>query len=119
MGLVSGDADPNPEINMWTSGGATHLWALTEKQPATEWQAEINHLMRAQTGMLDYQERKHAYDRVQELVAQFDPVICVVSPHVLVGVRSTIGGFRPAVMGDYVLWNADQLFWRNNVAARK
>ena len=26
LGLVSGDADPNPEINVWTSGGATHLW---------------------------------------------------------------------------------------------
>lgn len=119
LGLVSGDADPNPEINVWTSGGATHLWALTEKQPATDWQAEINQLMRAQTGMLNYQERKHAYDRVQELVAKFDPVICVLSPHVLVGVRKAIGGFKPAVMGDYVLWNADQLFWRNHVAARR
>ena len=43
----------------------------------------------------------------------------VVSPHVLVGVKKAIGGFKPAVMGDYVLWNADQLFWRNNVAARR
>lgn len=119
LGLVSGDADPNPEINVWTSGGATHLWALTEKEPATDWQAEINHLMRTQTAILNYQERKRAYDRVQELVAQFDPVICVVSPHVLVGAKSAVGGFKPAVMGDYVLWNADQLFWRRNVAASK
>jgi peptide/nickel transport system substrate-binding protein len=117
LGLVSGDADPNPEINVWTSGGATHLWALTEKEPATDWQAEINHLMRTQTSILNYQERKRAYDRVQQLVAQFDPVICVASPHVLVGAKNGLGGFKPAVMGDYVLWNADQLFWRRNVAA--
>lgn len=117
LGLVSGDADPNPEINVWTSGGATHLWALTEKEPATEWQAEINHLMRTQTSILNHEERKLAYDRVQELVAQFDPVICVASPHVLVGAKNGVGGFKPAVMGDYVLWNADQLFWRRNVAA--
>ncbi len=119
LGLVSGDADPNPEINVWTTGGGTHLWALTEKEPATDWQAEINHLMRAQTAILNYQERKRAYDRVQELVAQFDPVICVVSPHVLVGAKNAVGGFKPAVMGDYVLWNADQLFWRRNVAASR
>ena len=73
LGLVSGDADPNPEINVWTSSGATHLWALTEKNPTTDWQAEIDRLMRAQTSMLDYQKRKRAYDRVQELIAQFDP----------------------------------------------
>ena len=117
LGLVSGDADPNPEINVWTSGGATHLWALTEKEPATDWQTEINRLMRTQTSTLNYQQRKRAYDRVQELVAQFDPVICVVSPHVLVGAKNGVGGFRPAAMGDYVLWNADQLFWRRNGAA--
>jgi peptide/nickel transport system substrate-binding protein len=119
LGLVSGDADPNPEINVWTTGGPTHLWALTEKQPATQWQTEINHLMRAQTAILNYQERKRAYDRVQELVAQFDPVICVASPHVLVGAKNTIGGFKPAVMGDSVLWNADQLFWRRDVSASR
>lgn len=119
LGLVSGDADPNPEINVWTSGGATHLWALTEKEPTTDWQAEINRLMRAQTAMLNYQERKRAYDRVQELVAQFNPVTCVVSPHVLVGAKNALGGFQPAVMGDYVLWNADQLFWRSNAAANR
>ena len=116
LGLVSGDADPNPEINVWTSGGSTHLWALTEKRPTTDWQAEIDRLMRDQTAMLDYQKRKHAYDRVQELVAEFDPLICLVSPHVLVAAKNAVGGFKPAVMGDYVLWNADQLFWHNNVS---
>jgi peptide/nickel transport system substrate-binding protein len=119
LGLVSGDADPNPEINVWTTGGGTHLWALTEQQPTTQWQAEIDRLMRAQTAIMDYQERKHAYDRVQELVAQFNPVICVVSPDVLVAAKNALGGFQPAVMGDYALWNADQLFWRSKVAASK
>ena len=119
LGLVSGDADPNPEINVWTTGGGTHLWALTEKEPATDWQAEINRLMRTQTSILNYQERKRAYDRVQELVAQFDPVICVVSPHVLVGAKNAVGGFKPAVMDDYVLWNADQLFLRSSVAVSR
>jgi peptide/nickel transport system substrate-binding protein len=110
LGLVSGDADPNPEINVWTSGGATHVWALSETLPLPGWQTEINRLMREQTTILDYRKRKEAYDRVQELVAQFDPVVCVVSPHVLVAAKNTVGGFKPAVMGDYALWNADRLF---------
>jgi peptide/nickel transport system substrate-binding protein len=118
LGLVGGDADPNPEINVWTSGGATHVWALSETHPVPEWQTEIDRLMQAQTAMLDYAKRKQAYDRVQELVAQFDPVICLVSPHVLVAAKNTVGGFKPAVMGDYLLWNADQLF-RTDIAARR
>ncbi len=26
LGLVSGDADPNPEMNVWLSSGGSHLW---------------------------------------------------------------------------------------------
>jgi len=73
--------------------------------------------MRAQTGMLNYPERKHALDRVQELVAQYDPAWS--APTLLVGAKKQLWGFKPAVMGDYVLWNAAQLFWSNNVAARR
>ena len=28
MALASGDVDPNSEMNVWLSGGATHLWRL-------------------------------------------------------------------------------------------
>src|SRR5215467_7120108 len=66
LGLVSGDADPNPEINVWTSTGGTHLWAQTEIQPIAPWQAELDTLMQRQTAILDYKERKRTYDRVQE-----------------------------------------------------
>jgi peptide/nickel transport system substrate-binding protein len=119
LGLVSGDADPNPEINVWTTGGGTHVWALSETQPATDWQAEIDGLMRRQTAMLDYHKRKQAYDRVQELIAEFDPVICLASPHILVGAKDMLGGLQPAVMGDYMLWNADRLFWRPSVTGKR
>jgi len=26
MALGGGDADPNPEMNVWLSSGSTHLW---------------------------------------------------------------------------------------------
>ena len=31
MGLVSGDADPTPDMNVLMSNGQTHLWHLGEK----------------------------------------------------------------------------------------
>jgi peptide/nickel transport system substrate-binding protein len=112
LGLVSGDADPNPEINVWTSTGGTHLWAQREIKPLTAWQAEVDMLMQRQTTILNYKQRKQAYDRVQELIATYDPVICLVSPNVLVGAKISLAGVKPSVMRNYLLWDADQLFWR-------
>ena len=119
LGLVSGDADPNPEINVWTSSGGTHLWAEKEVSPLPPWQTELDTLMRRQTAILDYKKRKQVYDRVQEIVATYDPVICMVSPHVLVGAKASLGGVKPSVMRNYVLWDADQLFWRHKQPAER
>lgn len=110
LGLQSGDADPNPEINVWTSGGGTHVWAPAETRPLTPWQAELDRLMQLQTTILDYKKRKQAYDRVQEIIAQHEPIICLVSPHVLVGAKVSFEGVRPAVLRHHMLWNVEQLY---------
>ena len=112
LGLVSGDADPNPEMNVWLSTGATHLWDLSKGHPATAWQAEIDRLMVEQLTTVSYKDRKRSYDRVQQLVADNLPLICLVSPNVLVGAKKNLGNFRPANLNDYTLWNVEQLFFR-------
>lgn len=112
LGLVSGDADPNPEMNVWLSNGSMHLWNLAERPPLPAWQAEIDRLMREQAVTLNVQKRKRLYDRVQALVEQNLPLICIVSPDVLVGGRSNLGNFNPAILGDHTLWNADEIYLR-------
>jgi peptide/nickel transport system substrate-binding protein len=112
LGLVSGDADPNPEMNVWLSSGATHLWDLSKGHPETAWQAEIDRLMVEQLTTLNYKDRKRSYDRVQQLVADNLPLICLLSPNVLVGAKKKLGNFRPANLNDYTLWNVEQLFFR-------
>ena len=119
LGLVSGDADPNPEINVWTSGGGTHIWAPNEVRPLTPWQSELDRLMQLQTSVLSYRKRKKIYDRVQQLVAQYDPVICLVSPNVLVGYKNSLGGAKPAVLRNHMLWNAEQIFWQHTIAGQR
>ena len=112
MGLGGGDPDPNPEMNVWLSSGATHLWHLGETQPATDWEREIDQLMRQQMVTRNYEKRKHLYDRVQELVAENLPFIFLATPDVLVGAKTDVGNFRPAVLDHYTLWNAEQLYLR-------
>jgi peptide/nickel transport system substrate-binding protein len=110
MGLGGGDADPNSEINVWVSSGGTHLWHTNQTQPATPWEAEIDKLMQQQLVTLDYQKRKKLYDRVQEIIAEDLPVICLASPNILVGAKDRIGNFQPAILDPYALWNVDQLY---------
>lgn len=112
MGLASGDADPTAEMNVWMSNGDTHLWHPSESKPATPWEAEIDRLMQQQLVTLDYARRKRLYDRVQEIVAQNLPVICLVSPNILVGASDRVGNFQPAILDPYTLWNIDELYVR-------
>jgi peptide/nickel transport system substrate-binding protein len=111
MGLVSGDVDPTPDINVLTSSGQTHLWHLGEKTPATPWEAELDQLLQQQLVTLDYQRRKKIYDRVQEILAQQLPMVYLISPNILVGAQEDLGNFRPAIIEQYTFWNADELFW--------
>jgi peptide/nickel transport system substrate-binding protein len=114
LGLVSGDADPNSDINVWFSSGPQHFWNLSQSKPATAWETEIDRLMELQLVTPGYQQRKKLYDRVQEILAENQPMIFLASPDILVGAKNSLANLRPAVLEPYVLWNVDQLYFRNN-----
>ncbi|MBZ5523290.1 MAG: ABC transporter substrate-binding protein [Acidobacteriia bacterium] len=111
MGFNSGDADPNPAMDVWMSKGKTHFWRMNENPAANTWQAELDSLLEKQLVTMNYQQRKKLYDRVQQIAAEQLPIICLASPHVLVGARQGLGNFQPAILDHYTLWNVDELFW--------
>jgi peptide/nickel transport system substrate-binding protein len=112
MGLGGGDADPNPEMNVWTFNGTSHLWHMGEAQPATAWERELDQLMQQQMVTLDYAKRKQLYDRAQRLIADNLPFIFLGTPNILAGANARVGNFHPAVLDPYTLWNADELYVR-------
>ncbi len=115
-GLVSGDADPNAEMNVWTSGGSLHVWNLKSGGGAAQrlepWEAEIDRLMTAQMTGTTFAARKPSYDRVQQLVASNLPVVFLASPHVLAAANRNLVNFEPAAMDPVLLWNAERWFWQ-------
>jgi peptide/nickel transport system substrate-binding protein len=117
MSLGGGDADPNPEMNVWLSNGSTHLWRMNESQPATAWEREIDQLMNEQMITLDYHKRKKLYDRVQQVLSEQVPFIFLATPNILAGAKAEIGNFQPALLDHYTLWNADQIYLRNAESA--
>ena len=113
LGIASFDADPNSDLNVWLSSGGMHLWNPAQKHPGTDWEAEIDRLMEQQLTATNSAQRKKLYDRVQEILAERQPMIFLASPDILVGAKKSIGNFHPAVLEPYVLWNVDQLYQRN------
>src|ERR1700687_2018403 len=113
LGIASFDADPNSDLNVWLSSGGMHVWHPSQKHPATDWEAEIDLLMEQQLTATNGAQRKRLYDRVQEILAERQPMIFLASPDVLVGAKTGIGNFHPAVLEPYVLWNVEQLYQRN------
>jgi peptide/nickel transport system substrate-binding protein len=112
MGLGGGDADPNPEMNVWTATGTSHLWHMGEIQPATDWERELDQLMQRQMVTLDYPKRKQLYDRAQQIIAENLPFIFLGTPNILASANARVGNFHPAVLDPYTLWNADELYVR-------
>ena len=68
--------------------------------------------MRQQMITPDYAQRKHMYDRVQQVVRENLPIICLVSPDVLAGASQKLGNFHPAILSSYIVWNAEELYLR-------
>lgn len=110
LGLGAGDVDPSAEMNVWMSSGNDHVWDLGESHPATSWEAEIDQLMEQQLSATKFEKRKALYDRVQAILADELPIICLASPDVLVGAKNDVGNFKPAALDPHTLWNSAELF---------
>lgn len=111
LGLGGGDADPNAELNVWLSSGAMHLWNPNQKQPATRWEAEIDELMRRQLTALAPAERRRLYQRTLSVLTREQPMIFLVSPHIVTAQNGKLGNFKPAALDHYTLWNAGELYF--------
>jgi peptide/nickel transport system substrate-binding protein len=117
MALGGGDADPNPEMNVWLSSGGTHLWHLGETKPATEWESQIDQLMQQQMVQLNYKQRKKLYDQVQEIIAANVPYVFLATPNILVGAKKNLANFKPAILEPTTLWNVEELYFLSGTGA--
>ena len=109
LGLVNVELDPNAQMNVWLSSSDEHQWNPRQKSPATQWEAEIDRLMRAQASTMENQTRKKYFDRVQEIVSEQSPFIYLVNKNALTGISPTLEGARPVVLRPQTYWNVERL----------
>lgn len=113
LGFINTEMDPNSVMTIWMSSGENHAWYPNEKSPATTWEAEIDKLMQEQTQSPEMKKRKAAWDRVQEIAYEQQPMIFLVNKNALSAVSSNVANAAPVVLRPQTFWNAELLSLRN------
>lgn len=106
---ILSDLDPGLSLDYWLSSGDGHLWNMSQKTPATEWEKEIDRLMTEQASSTNPERRKALFNDVQRIFAENVPVLYFASPRLFYGHSTRLGGVVPSVTRPPVLWNADML----------
>jgi peptide/nickel transport system substrate-binding protein len=119
LGFQNVDLDPNGQMNIWLSSAENHAWNPQQKGPETPWEAEIDHLMRAQASTADPKRRKEAFDRVQEIVAEQAPFIYLVNKNALSAVSTSVEGATPVILHPQTYWNAERLTLHSTAQASR
>ncbi len=109
LGLSDVEPDPDSMMNIWLSSSPNHQWNPSEKTPATQWEAEIDSLMQQQATSLDTQDRKHAFDRVQQIIADQQPFIFLLHPNGLEGISPRLANVHPSILSPRLVWNIDEI----------
>ena len=103
--LVTTDSDPSLNLDFWLSSGGAHLWNPEQRVAATTWEADIDRLMDQVSTTIDPQERRTAFEKVQEIIAREVPVLCFAFPRQRIAVSSRIVDATPAPYRPPLLWN--------------
>jgi peptide/nickel transport system substrate-binding protein len=119
--LSPGDPlEPNDGANVYKTDGRLHIFDQRESGPtgdirvsdARPWEKELDQIFNEGAQTLDKAKRHQLYNRYQEIIYEQAPFIYLVSPMVIVGVRNTLGNYRPTQLSQSVvgLHNMEDLF---------
>jgi len=111
LGLTGGvPPDPALSQNVYRSSGLTHQWWPEQKHPATPWEARIDKLMDTVVQEPDFAKRKAAFDEVQAIIGEQQPIVGLAREHLVVAIRDRIKGTRPSVLRLHVMYNLEELY---------
>lgn len=109
LGLGGGAPDPYAGKDILMSGGRLHQWYPQQKEPATPWEAKIDALMLEVGRHTDVEKRKEYFFEVQQILAEQQPLIFLVSAKDYIGHRNRWQNLKPAALGG-LTWNMESLW---------
>jgi peptide/nickel transport system substrate-binding protein len=108
-GFQASNTDPAMNLDFWLSAGSSHVWNPGQKTPATDWERQMDDLMRRQTAAPDLGERQRLFAEVQRLFGEALPAIYFVAPTVTLAVSPRVANPNPAPQIPQLLWSAETL----------
>jgi peptide/nickel transport system substrate-binding protein len=109
LGLGGGAPDPYAGKDILMSGGRLHFTNPQQSEPATEWEARIDELMLEIGRHTDVELRKAFFFEVQEIMAEQQSMIFLVSAKDYLGYRNRWQNIVPTALGG-VTWNLESLW---------
>ena len=109
LGFAAVEIEPTEQMNVWLSSGAQHAWWPMQKSPATPWEARVDQLELTQASTLSRAARKKAFDEVQKIIVDQEPIVYLVNPDYLAAIAPALKGTQPVAAPPQVLWNAESL----------
>ena len=109
LNLFMSSLDPALSGDYWLSSGSAHIWNIGQAAPATDWERQIDDLMKQQAATIDQNERKRIFNDVQRIFSDQLPALYFVAPRLYIAVNSRVGNLTPAVIRPQLLWAADTI----------
>ncbi|MBN2322550.1 MAG: ABC transporter substrate-binding protein [Spirochaetes bacterium] len=92
---LEGTVDPNDASWVWESKGPLHLWAPYQESPRTEWERRIDELFALGRTTWEAESAKPFYFEYQDIIEKEKPVIPIVVPAEIFGIRNGFGNVVP------------------------
>ncbi len=108
-GFQNNSTDPAMTLDFWLSSGNSHVWHPGQKSPATDWERQIDELMRRQASAEPLRERQRLFAEVQRVFGEHLPAIYFVAPNVTLAASPRVRNISPAPQIPQILWSADTL----------
>ena len=107
--LLLTDTDPATSLDFWLSSGGEHVWNPGQKKPATDWEREIDDLMRRQVESPDGAERIRLFRDAQQIFSQHQPVLYFAAQRLFLVTSARVSNATPSRLIPLILWNAETL----------
>ncbi len=108
-GSNSAAYDPSGSKALYLSSGKYHQWYPEQPEPATEWEAKIDDLIRKQEKTLDPEVRYAIMHEVQAILAEELPLLYIFSPYGYVGIKNKWQNIYVPGAGSG-LWNMEEIW---------
>jgi peptide/nickel transport system substrate-binding protein len=107
--VFASDTDPAINADFWFSSGSAHVWNIGQPTPATEWERQIDELMRRQIASPNEAERKRLFDQVQAIFAAHLPIVNFAASRVYVASSTRVVNVTPALARPQLLWSPETI----------